>query len=301
MNTDHLKKVVNRNPLARAALYPALAARRAFLTRKRSIQQEIVDHARELLQEDPVFRLESFKGDFAVDPRSHNFSRLLMDGVYEPELLEIVTPYVDETKDAIDVGANVGFYSVWLAKTLKGGRVLAVEPTKNALEKLHRNLEMNEVGDRVEVFEGVVSDEPGTTQVNTIPGKEEYTSLGEINHPSVKGIETQTQEVKSETLESLVESRRLQPGFLKVDVEGAEHLVFRGSLPVLERHRPVILSELSDELLRKNGSSSAEVIQLIRNCDYEVINPNDPAADPAKQAFGDILCFPKEKAFGLPA
>lgn len=301
MKTDQVRKVVKRNPLARAALYPALAARRAFLNRKRSIQQEIVDNARRLLREHPVLRLESFKGDFVIDPRSHNFSRLLMDGTYEPELLEMITPYVDETKDAVDVGANVGFYSVWLAKTLRGGRVLAVEPTKNALAQLHRNLEMNAVGDRVEVFEGVVSNKPGTTQVNTIPGKEEYTSLGEINHPSVKGIETQTQEVKSETLENLVEARQLRPGFLKVDVEGAEHLVFQGSLPVLERHRPVILSELSDELLRKNGSSSAEVIQLIRDCDYKVINPSDPTANPEKQRFGDILCFPREKSFGLPA
>jgi hypothetical protein len=77
-------------------------------------------------------------------------------------------------------------------------------------------------------------------------------------------------------------------------VEGAENLVFAGANELLSKKRPVILSEMCDFLLKKNGSSAKETIDLIKKHEYDVINPIDPAIEPGSQDFGDVLCFPKE-------
>jgi hypothetical protein len=61
---------------------------------------------------------------------------------------------------------------------------------------------------------------------------------------------------------------------------------------VLERNRPVILSELSDPLLRKNRSSSESVINFIKGYDYHVTDPLNQNLPPGKRAYGDIFCVP---------
>jgi len=271
-----------------------LATRRAFLKKKHSLQMEPINNLRAILHGDIVVRLDDFKGIFTVDPRSDLFSRVMIGGNYEPKLIQMITRYIDKKRDVIDVGANVGFFTIALAKTVEKGRILAVEPTSNALKRLRQNIEMNDVGNKVEIFEGVASNIIGLTKINTIIGKEEYSSLGKMKHFSIDGEKSALVEVMSTTLDALVEEKALDPGFLKVDVEGAEHLVFQGAQRILSENRPVILSELSDALLKENGASAKEIIDMLKKHDYDVFDPLTPSIAPRSKLYGDILCFPKE-------
>ncbi len=278
----------------RAALLPAITARRFWLGRRSARYAEVVANLRDLLVEDPVIRLDEFDGVFSLDRHSDLFSRVVTRRTYEPELVAVCARHLDRDRDVIDVGANIGFYSVLFACNLAHGRrVIAVEPTRNALRRLRRNLELNGVTDRVTVVEGVISSQSGKVEIKTIRGREEYSSIGRLEHPSVAGEEWVTEPVTATTLDALVATTGLDPGFLKVDVEGVEHLVFDGARDVLSRYRPVILSELSDPLLRANGSSARQVIEQIARCGYEVLDPVDPAVPAGTREYGDILCLPR--------
>jgi FkbM family methyltransferase len=171
---------------------------------------------------------------------------------------------------------------------------LAVEPTRNALERLRKNIVLNHVGDIVIVFEGVVSDRAGKATIHVVPGKEEYSSVGVMENPSIMEQQYASEEVASITVDELVARHDLNPVSMKVDVESGEHSVFSGAKKVLSTWRPVILSELSNFLLTKNGSSSMNVINLIRQYDYDVLGPKDPSGSLGGKAVGDIICFPKE-------
>src|SRR3546814_5280958 len=99
-----------------------------------------------------------------------------------------------------------------------------------------------------------MSDTQGTNAIHVIPGMEEYSSIGAL-HPAARaenGVQEHT--VASDRLDDLVIRHDLKPGLIKVDVEGAEGLVFRGAMETLNKFRPVILSELSDPLLRELGT-----------------------------------------------
>lgn len=256
-------------------------------------QKRIFSNLYDLLAEDPVIRVDEFRGKFILDCRSELFKRLILHKQYEPKLVQYCIDLLDKNRDAIDVGANIGFYTVLLAKSIVNGKVLSIEPTKNALSRLYKNIQLNCVEDNVVVFEGVVSNHVGVVEIKTIDGMEEFSSLGEMKHPVISASKFVLEEVVSTTIDELTSRYGLNPGFLKLDVEGLEHLVLDGSKNVLETNRPIILSELSNFLLKANGSSSADVIKLMKAYDYDVIDPIDPILPPGNKNFGDILCLPK--------
>ncbi|MDB2499866.1 FkbM family methyltransferase, partial [bacterium] len=123
--------------------------------------------------------------------------------------------------------------------------------------------------------------------------KEEFSSIGKMDHPSISNESFVEIETLSATLDSLVSKHKLIPGFIKVDVEGAEHLVFQGAQSVLREHRPIIFSEVSDYLLKRNGSSAKEVMESISQNNYKIIDPFNPHVRPENQDFTDILCLPE--------
>lgn len=302
MNIDRLKELTQKHTLIKAALYPAIISKRLLLKKKDSLlqkkmqwQKEVLDNLGEMLIGDPIIRVNEFNGIFSVDSHSDIFGRVIIDLCYEEKLSKLCLKYLDINKDVIDVGANIGLYTVMFAKNLSPQKkVLSVEPTKNALQRLRRNIEMNGVVNKVEIFEGVASDNNGSAEIKVIKGKEEYSSLGEMLHPWITNEKWILEKVISTTLDKLVDEKSLNPGFLKVDVEGAEHLVFKGAGKVLSEKRPIILSELSDFLLNRNGSSAMEVIDIIKSHGYDVFDPINPSVQPGIEAFGDIMCFPKE-------
>lgn len=291
--TQQLVGLANRYPVARQLLRPAIALRRSRQKQANAQTVRLYERLAASFAEDPCVKVEEFGGSFFVDARSALFRRIIEDGVYEPVLSALCRESSNPARDVLDIGANVGFHSVMFGRWLTTGRVVAVEPTRNALARLHRNLARNAVADKVTVFEGVVSDSPGVVEIKTIAGREEYSSIGEMAHPSIAGVQWQAERVASSTVDQLVLEHGLKPGFMKIDVEGAEHLVIQGAGNTLGTHRPTLLLELSNPLLRSNGSSSQSVIDQIAAYDYEITDPLNPGVTPGQREFGDILCRPR--------
>ena len=294
MNLETAKRLSQKYALLGRMISPVQHLRASALQKRRAGKREVVRNLRNVLVTDPEVVIEEFEGKFSIDHRSDLFERIVIDGHYEPDLVRFCKKYLVGTRDVLDIGANIGFYTVMFAKNLHGKRVVAVEPTQNALKRLRTNITLNHVGDRVVVHEGVVTDKAEKVTMKVIPGKEEYSSIGVMEHPSIVQEEYVSEEVDSITVDDLVERFNIDPGFMKVDVEGGEHLVFSGAKKTLSISRPIILSELSDFLLTRNGGSSMEVVNLLRQYDYDVIDPLNPWAPVGYKSFGDVIGFPKE-------
>jgi len=123
----------------------------------------------------------------------------------------------------VDVGANVGTYSVLAAKVV-GARVVAFEPIPATNIALRDNLALNAIESRVDLRRTCVGAEPGEVVMTT--------ALDTINHViagSAQGA-TPTMSVPVETLDSVL---RDVPFLLKLDVEGYEREVLRGATATL--------------------------------------------------------------------
>jgi FkbM family methyltransferase len=297
---SRLRVAVHRSRSLRRLLSPLIFAMK-MLSRRRRLNAAFDALFENVMEGSLVVRVPHVDGQFEFDRRSRILRRIMIDGEYEPAFMEIVRKYIDPDRDALDVGANNGLFTVLMARLLgTGRRVLAVEPTPNALAYLRKNLLRNGC-DNIVVFEGVAGNECGNALLNTIPGMEEFSSLRGDIAPVISGALPQTVQIRavSRTLDSLVREHGLNPGFMKVDTEGAEFLVLSGAEELLSKARPVILAELVDAYLAGFGHSVGDVIALLKRFEYRVVNAASPDRPVTCPFSGEVLALPCEVSIAV--
>lgn len=288
-----LRRLHARSGLARSVLAAPLALRARLGGQDGHLRMAVAQQASQRIVGDVLLAMPEFMGQFHCSPRSDLFKVTVAEGGFETGFADLLRRHLDPARDFVDVGANIGFYTVLAAKLLPGRRVLAIEPTAGAFARLEANLALNGVAGQVTAFKGAASDRPGEVTIHAIAGMEEFSSLGPIIHDAAAGQTVITEEVPADTVDALVARHGLDPGMIKIDVEGAEGQVLAGAQATLERHRPVVLSELSRALLEPMGSSPEAIIARFRALDYQVIDAIDPALAPGLRAQGEVLCLPR--------
>ena len=166
----------------------------------------------------------------------------------------------------VDFGAHIGTYSVPLAlKAGTGGRIIAVEGDTRTHAVLERNLIRNGLHRTVLAIEAVVGDGLSSGLVrrdiegNTGAGYfEPALSAGVSDDPirtvSARGI--------------LSQYAMAEPNFVKIDVEGMEHIVLQDLLPVLDACRPALYIEIAADQLQRHGSTPADIHAMLRGLGY---------------------------------
>ncbi len=281
----------------------ALDKRRSDYRRQRTLLNRIIGKLGRMLAAAPVAQLQpagdgyvncalpEFEGQFKLPADGHLAWRL-KSGPFESSVRDLFYQSISAGGDVIDIGANVGFYAVLAAKRCGAGRVLAVEPIPQTAALLRENAQQN--GVTVIVVQGVASDQPGETQIETVPGHEEYSSVGGISHPNAPQGNRRTLTVACHTVDQLTQQNGLRPSLMKIDVEGYELPVFRGAQATLREFRPVIFSELDQRLLSQHGASTTEVLAILAGLNYQVFDSETGAELITPEKFvGDIVAVPR--------
>ena len=184
----------------------------------------------------------------------------LRSGDYEPHLTAVFERYCTPGMTVVDVGANLGYYSL-LASKLVGpsGRVVALEPNSENCRLLLSSLRLDGITN-VELLPVACDRATGwayySTHVGSNGGLIDGSDL--LAHPGVV--------VPTFRLDDIVEG---PVGFLKMDVEGAEGRVVAGATRLIERDRPIITTELKDEMLRRvSGTSVADYLGYFEGLGY---------------------------------
>src|SRR3546814_6448075 len=84
--------------------------------------------------------------------------------------------------DVIDVGANIGLFTVLAGKRLGTGRVLAAEPTDGAFSRLTANVKNNGVSDRVILYNGLIAQSDGMAMLNVVKGRDRKSTRLNSSH-----------------------------------------------------------------------------------------------------------------------
>jgi FkbM family methyltransferase len=138
----------------------------------------------------------------------------------------------------IDVGANAGVYTFSAAQKVgKTGKVIAIEPFSGCVNLLQETCRINDLS-QVKVCHGAASDHLGQSKLS-------LKASSELNELSDRDLPVGSyEEVTCFTLDSLIQTEKLDRiDFLKIDAEGHEVPVLKGSDRILREFRPVILYE----------------------------------------------------------
>jgi FkbM family methyltransferase len=215
-----------------------------------------------------VFRQSQVDGMRALVKANENVGDwMYFCGEFEADDSSCVFDRIRESDICVDIGANVGFYTMGLAKRASRGTVHSFEPVPLNYHVLAVNVLANRLSNVV-VNNCAVGDRNGEVDF-CIAGDGAYSSLVDTGRKAI--VET----IKSRivTLDSYADAHNLpRVDILKVDVEGAEPVVLRGSSALLsdpERRPRLILLELLDCMLRLFGSTIREVDLLMRRYGYD--------------------------------
>ena len=164
----------------------------------------------------------------------------LLYGTFELAELTFVSRYLRPDDRAMDIGANVGIFSVVMGVTVGTlGRVFAFEPVPANISRLEKNLSKNGLGN-VQVFPLALGASDGQMRLH-IATDPAYPSLREVQGGFGSGAEVSIQ-VRS--LDGVWEELgRPDISLVKIDVEGAEANVLRGASRFLATCRPTLLVE----------------------------------------------------------
>ena len=205
-----------------------------------------------------------------LDPTDLGPLTILETGEYEPVSFAMVGEHLGAGATLIDVGANIGYYSLKAAPLVgAAGHVIAIEPNPEALQKMRVNLAASAADNVVTVAPVACSDTESTLDLYVAPDANTgETSLSKGN-ASQEGAITHTYKVRARPLDDIVrESGVTRVDAIKIDVEGAEYLVLKGARQTLDRFHPMLLVEVADDGLRRMGSSAAQIRELLRAHGY---------------------------------
>jgi FkbM family methyltransferase len=171
--------------------------------------------------------------------------------VKEPDTIEWIASFGPEDVLA-DIGANVGMYTVWAAKT-RGTRVFAFEPESQNFAQLYRNIVLNNLSGRVTAYCLALSDEAGYSLLRLSgfgTGGSGHTYGADLDHQLKPRASRYLQGCVSTTLDRLVaEGVMPAPTHIKIDVDGLEHKVLTGCRETLRDARlKTILLEINSNL-----------------------------------------------------
>ena len=163
---------------------------------------------------------------------------------YEQPLPEVLIALAQKLPGAFyDVGANSGFYAILLGRLGLARKIVCVEAMPPIAEVCRRNLALNWVG--ASVAEVALSDSAGTATLYVPSDHHRVLETSCSLDEEFKPEGSEPLEVPTLTLDALHAQRGHEPvGLVKIDVEGAEHLVLAGADELIRRERPVLTVEV---------------------------------------------------------
>lgn len=191
-----------------------------------------------------------------------------------------------------DIGANVGVFTIAAAVRSKTGTVLAFEPDPWLASILRRTVALHEnAGFHILVIEAAISDANGigwlninarSRAMNNLAGKSVWSE-----RRSKKSV-VPTAMLSLDTVEISLNMRK--PDLIKIDIEGAEHMLFRGATRILEHVRPVLFVEVA-----ASSGNRPEVSSILKKYGYRIFDGHAMSQGLVERRAYDWLVIPEEK------
>jgi len=180
--------------------------------------------------------------------KSHNYTywnHFSRNKVVEPEIFLILKEYLKPGDVFFDIGAFVGSHSLYASRKVgRNGRVFSFEPNPFNAKELRRNILLNGI-ENISLFQIALGGINRKLDFCLPKRHGDKTSL------LIKGNGVNKINIEERTLKSFVEEQRICPSLIKMDVEGYEYEIFKGSESYFINNKPNTICEIHLELLTK--------------------------------------------------
>tara|TARA_B100000902_G_scaffold323839_1_gene317796 strand:- start:992 stop:1861 length:870 start_codon:yes stop_codon:yes gene_type:complete len=198
----------------------------------------------------------------------------------EPETLKWIDNF--EKKESLifwDIGANIGLYSIYNSSKNVNSTTIAFEPSSSNLRVLTRNISINNLENHIKVVPIPLTDKENVFQEMR---ESNFLEGGALNSFGVK-FDFEGKEFEPKTRYSLlgttmnyfIENSILEiPDYIKIDVDGIEHLILEGGNKFLSNKK---VKSISIEMSEKFEEQYNKILILMKKFNFDIINekPNE--------------------------
>jgi FkbM family methyltransferase len=177
---------------------------------------------------------------------------LFFDGPKRYEFTLIFAHLIKQSTVFLDIGSNIGYFSILGGKLQPNATIIAVEPSKGALHYLERNIKENKLESIVTPVGKAISNTNEPLDFHVINNSKypwiEHNLNGSNSLQKVYGKQkNETYKVDCITISKLMSSYNLQTiDLIKLDTECTEHLILNSAVEEVNIYRPIIVCEVYD-------------------------------------------------------
>jgi FkbM family methyltransferase len=197
------------------------------------------------------------------DKRTSAVEVLNFDCVEKPEL-NMMRKLIKEHSTILDIGANIGWYTVNLPKLIPNVQIYSFEPVPETFDYLRQNIEINNL-ENIKIFNFGFYDKEEIIPINYYPEYTGGTSIAKL----LETDKVHSISCKFRKLDNFINENDLKVDFIKCDTEGAEIFVFQGGLETLRNQRPIIFTEMLRKWAAKFNYHPNDMIKLFNNIGYK--------------------------------
>lgn len=231
-----------------------------------------------------------------LSANDHIEKYLFWYGAYEKKEVTTMQTLLNADSVLVDIGANIGYYSLMAAKRITAGHIYSFEPVTKNLEKLERNISLNRFA-IIHPIQAAVSNVSGSTTIY-ISGDD---NSGMSGLRSAENFSGQSETVKCLTLDEAVSEYNLPKiDLIKIDVEGSEITVLQGMTKTRAEQKPIILIEVSAATLSMYNERIETIYQVLsadQYIAYRVIDINVLEKISTPQEADLVFFVPKHYVF----
>lgn len=194
-----------------------------------------------------------------LNPTEHIQQQLFWYGYYEKELSDLLKKLVNPNDVFVDVGANIGYFSLLVARYFPSANVISFEPVTDLFKKMNENITLNSI-------ENIIT-------VNAAAGESNEERELFISGPDNSGMSSfyepenylgYKEKVKVVSIDEWFEGSRLSRiDILKLDIEGSELAALKGMKKALQNFKPLLIVEINPATLSMFSLNPADIYDYL--------------------------------------
>ena len=193
----------------------------------------------------------------------------------EPETLEWIDNF--EKKENLifwDIGANIGLYSIYNALKNINSKTIAFEPSTSNLRILSRNISINNFENNIKILPVPLTNKKNSFLIMNEPNFIEGSALnsfGEKYNFEGKNFKSKMKyQIFGTTINYLLENKILEiPDYIKIDVDGIEHLILEGGDRYLKN---IKIKSLSIEINENFKEQYDNVLKIMYKNNFKILH-----------------------------
>lgn len=233
---------------------------------------------------------------------------------YESFETELVEQIVQTGMTVVDIGANVGYYTILFASRVgETGTVIAIEPDPTNMQLLRRNLRWNHLGN-VTCQQAAAMAYEGTTKLylSNINNGDHRVYNAKDDDCFNQGMVRVGIEVRTIVVDGYLKKEGKSANIVKMDIQGAEMLALSGMRHTLEDPNVILLCEFWPYALRKAGTDPTRFLETLSGLglrlfeifeENRTVKPADLAALPHRFSdsnYANLICVRPERGTHVP-